>query len=142
VSHEEAAANPDETYKVGTMKEHPLQSLIDAADGLLFPSETDAPFGTLFYPNTTPESIGEVLERAGAMPMQVVHFFERVTTPEPWHNAEEQETRRRWSELQEATEKTLTEPRAYLVGKGTRLVYIIGGVEGGCGGLQTYVVET
>lgn len=127
-----------------------LQPLCDAAEGLLMPSESDAPFTPFFWPDTkvnelSPEQIKEFSDApadAEVASVSVASFFRDVTTTEEWHNAEEAAQVQKFKTLVKTIKKTLKESKVFRVGQVTVDCYVLGEVASGVGGLKTQVVET
>lgn len=127
-----------------------LQSLCEAADGLLVPSETDAPFEPFCWPDEqvkdlTPERARELASAPADTKIECVSiaaFFRDATREQEWHNAEEAAQVQRFKALVKAIKKTLDEPRVFRVGETEIDCYIAGGIAGGVGGLKTQLVET
>lgn len=127
----------------------PVQTLEQAAKGLLFPSETDAPFAPFFWPakdtTLTPERLAQlagVPAGATVKTAKLDSFFRPATKEEDWHNVQEQAEVQRFRELVKVIKSTLTDVRVFRVGETSIDVFIVGQVEGGFAGLQTRVVET
>ena len=121
-----------------------------ASEGLLFPSETDAPFTSFFWSATTsdpftPAALTEFVGAATDAPIKTVklaNFFRDAVKEEDWHNAEEKAEAARFQELLETIKSSLESPQVFRVGATKMDVYIVGKVEGGYAGLKTEVVET
>ncbi|RYY96674.1 MAG: sugar-non-specific nuclease inhibitor NuiA-like protein [Chitinophagaceae bacterium] len=129
---------------------HPdLQHLHEAAQGLLYLSETDAPLEAfaLESPDAPPEAALPPL--AGAAPgspverVELAHFFRnQVRTyegdgPEAVHRAT------RFKALQQQLESTLRDVAVYRVGSVKVDAFILGRLpDGSRGGLRTTLVET
>ena len=125
-----------------------LEALQKAAEGLLFPSEIDAPLVPFFWPEPVPPEAGRLIERA-EMPegtsvkrVSLAAFFRSAVKEEDWHNDEERAEVKKFQALIAVLKDTLKQPQVWLLGEVNRIVYIVGGVEGGSAGLQTRVVET
>jgi hypothetical protein len=111
-----------------------LQPLAEAADGLLMPSETDAPFAPFCWPDVTITdlTLERVRELAGAASNAKVEsvslssFFRDATKIEEWHNAEEAATVQRFKTLVKEIKRTLKSPRVWRVGETTIDCYIAG----------------
>src|SRR5690606_33126609 len=92
-----------------------LEVLHRAADGLLFPSETDAPLVPFFWPDERPSTPtpGLLREKAGVAPdakiksVRLETFFRPATREEEWHNAEEKAEVARFRELVRTLRRTL-----------------------------------
>lgn len=132
-------------------QDHPALSVLkEAAQGLLFPSETDAPLLPFFWPDadTSPltsdrvRALGGVAEGAPLKSVSLAAFFRPATKAEEWHDAEEAGEVERFKGLVAVLKATLKQPQAWRAGEVKIEVYIVGAVEGGWAGLQTHVVET
>jgi hypothetical protein len=132
------------------MSKDTVEMLKEASRGLLFPSETDAPFEPFVWEGEEgePDKAGD-LERAGKPPktpvrvMSLASFFKDVTTEEDWHDAEEKEEVQKFCQLVLALKKTLKDIKVFRVGKVEADLYIVGRTESGdWAGLKTKVVET
>lgn len=126
-----------------------VETLRQAVAGLLFPSETDAPFEPFFWPGdaAAPPDPADVARLSGASdaPVKKVKletFFRPATKAETWHNDEEKALVARFEELVRTLKTTLKDPVVFRVGKTQSDAYIVGMVEGGYAGLKTQVVET
>ena len=128
----------------------PFVAKLEAATkGLLMPSETDAPFRTVYWPLEKAElSTSEIAlyaaEKAEAKVVieSVEQFFEKVSTIEDWMNDDEKAKAERFGNLVKVLEAELENPHVYLIGERERTVAVIGKVKGGFGGVITLVVET
>ena len=123
--------------------------LEQAINGLLFPSETDAPLHVFVWRATVPFSAHALLDHAGydpATPLQTTdlrRFFRPVTTPRAWYGDEEQKRMRRFRALRDLLEAELSDITVYKVGTGAIDVYLVGrAADGTSCGLTTHVVET
>ncbi len=94
--------------------------LEQAVDGLLFPSETDAPLHLFAWPDTLPFSAQALLASAGydpATPLQTTdldRFLRPVTTPRAWYGDEEQERMHRFRALRDLLKAELSNITHYL----------------------------
>ncbi len=130
---------------------HPvIETLKQAADGLLFPSETDAPLVPFFWPREdssklTPETLASLAGVAADTPIKstkLATFFRPATKAEEWHNEEESAQVARFQELVKTLKGTLDDVNVFRLGNTRIDVYVVGKVEGGYAGLKTLVVET
>ena len=130
---------------------HPaLGTLREAAEGLLFPSETDAPLVPFFWADAdavplTSERLLALAQVPVGTPVKSVSlatFFRPATKEEDWHNAEEQAEVKRFQGLVATIKATLGRPQVFRVGETNMDVYVVGVADGGYMGLQTRVVET
>jgi hypothetical protein len=127
-----------------------IETLKHATDGLLFPSETDAPLEPFFWPHDddsklTPETLAPLAGVAADTPVKSVKletFFRPATKEEEWHNDEEKAQVARFQELVRTLKTTLDDVKVFRVGETRIDVYVVGKVEGGYAGLKTLVVET
>ena len=130
-----------------------LQLLDNAASGLLFISESDAPLLPFFWPSDnphlTPQHFAQMLaqlnrndQNANIETVTLQHFFRNATQEEEWHDAEEAARAQQFRALVKTLEDTLQNVQVFRVGEIAIDVFIIGETEGGFAGLQTKVVET
>ncbi|ATB29097.1 nuclease A inhibitor family protein [Melittangium boletus] len=136
---------------MNTQRAAVLKSLLLSAHGLLFISETDAPFTPVDAPGSPFASLDDAAVRrlAGhpdADPVEtrgVDEFFRNAVQEQPWHTPEETATVRRYRALVALLHASLPDARVYRVGAVSIDVLILGtGPGGGALGLATKVVET
>jgi hypothetical protein len=126
-----------------------LAALKTASEGLLFPSETDAPIEVIDWPGEQgkPEK-ARVLELAGLPPTtavkskSLVGFFKDVTKDETWHDDEEKAQVQKFKQLVQALKDTLSDIKVFQAGKVECDVFVVGCTESGWAGVKTKVVET
>jgi hypothetical protein len=124
-------------------------ALEQASKGLLFPSETDAPFEAFEWPaeEGKPDK-ARVLELAGlpaGTPVKakgVDAFFKDATREEDWHNDEEKAEVQRFRQLVQASKDNLKDVKVFLAGRAEKDAFIVGRTDSGWAGLKTKVVET
>jgi hypothetical protein len=124
-------------------------ALKQASAGLLFPSETDAPFEAVEWPGeqAKPDK-ARVLELAGAAPgtpvkvKSLAAFFKDATQEEDWHNDEEKAQVQKFKQLVQAIKDALADVKVFQVGKVESDAYIVGRSDAGGAVLKTKVVET
>ncbi|HEY0607773.1 MAG TPA: nuclease A inhibitor family protein [Herpetosiphonaceae bacterium] len=120
------------------------------SEGLLFPSETDAPIHPFVWEESTPFSIAALRKAKGyddstpIAKLDVDEFFGPATRAYDWHGPEERERVRRFQALLETLKARLSDVAAYKVGaSGTIDVFVVGRAEDGTiAGVTTQVVET
>ncbi len=124
------------------------QALQKASQGLLFPSETDAPFEAFEWEGQEgkPDK-GRVLELAGlaGTPVRVKGldaFFRDVTAEQDWHDDEEKAEVRRFRQLVLTLKELLADLKVFEAGGVEKDVYIVGRAASGWAGLRTKVVQT
>ncbi len=139
--------------------ERVLEALRQASQGLLFPSETDAPIEPFFWSDAAPmtPSIELVASRANveidafegktqeAKPFKtqsLAAFFKPTVVEEDWHNEQEKAEVKRFQVLLAAVKSNLKTPKVFRVGKVEIEVYVVGQVSDGYAGFKTMVVET
>lgn len=125
-------------------------TLATASTGLLMPSETDAPFTPVCWPDGAHRAltIPRLLRLTGHpadSPVEVLgldEFFRNVAYPQPWHDTTQAAQVPRFRRLVEVLRGRLTGVRVYRVDSVRIDVYIVG--TSGCtlAGLSTVVVET
>ncbi|MEG4343625.1 nuclease A inhibitor family protein [Microcoleus sp. A003_D6] len=123
--------------------------LKQAAEGLLFLSETDAPFEVVRWQaqgELTPAILLQLTEHPPDAPVElrtVDEFFAIATAEEDWHDAEERETVQRFRQLVSILKQNLSQLQVYRVGDRSIDAYIVGVTPGGeWAGLATKLVET
>lgn len=126
-----------------------ITRLKHAVDGLLYPSETDAPIHVFAWHEGVPFSPEALLAHVGydrSTPIQVTDldsFFRPVTTPRDWHGPEEQERTARFAALRDLLKNELTDLEVYRVGTISIDIYVVGrDSDDHYVGLATNVVET
>lgn len=123
--------------------------LTQASEGLLFISESDAPFEVVRWSahgELTPAKLLQLTNHAPDAPIQVVSvdaFFAIATQEQDWHDEEEREAVQRFRQLVNVLKETLSQLQVYRVGDRTIDAYIVGVTPSGDWvGLTTQVVET
>src|SRR4051794_15031274 len=127
-----------------------LTALTKASEGLLFPSEADAPFEAFEWPaeQGKPDK-ARVLELAGeeeGTPAKVKGldaFFKDAAEEQDWHDEEERARAEGFRRLVGALKGALKDVKVFQVGAGPEKdVYVVGRADSGWAGLKTRVVET
>jgi hypothetical protein len=128
-----------------------VDALKQASRGLLFRSETDAPFEVISWEaeQGNPDK-ARVLDLAGAAPGTPVKakgldsFFKDATKAEQWHDDQEKAEVQRFQQLVQTLKDHLADVKVFLVGDGSESdAYIVGRAEsGGWAGLKTKVGQT
>lgn len=124
--------------------------LKQASEGLLFLSESDAPFEVVHWKADdqplTPAKLLKLTGHSPNAPVQVVsidEFFAIATQQEDWHDEEERETVQRFQGLVSVLKQNLSQLQVYRVGDRSIDAYIVGLTPAGDWvGLSTQVVET
>ena len=123
--------------------------LKQASEGLLFESESDAPFEVKEWKTReelTPAKLLQLTEHPPDAPVEVAsvdEFFAIATQAENWHDEEERETVQRFQNLVSILKQNLSNIQVYRVGKINIDAYIIGVTPNGDWmGLSTQLVET
>jgi hypothetical protein len=127
-----------------------MQLLTKAADGLLYPSESDYPFQYVEWDTggkrLTKKLIRQLANKKESAPVKsrsLDDFFKNVTEVKDWYEEEEKAETQRFIQLKEILENNLSVIRVFEVGKIEIDAYIIGKtVDGKCAGLATKVIET
>jgi hypothetical protein len=146
----EKIESADAKSPVDQPQEDILEILKQATEGLLFPSETDAPLTPFVWTDVsgeaTPENVLAQADKPAETPIDTTTlsaFFKPTTTEEDWHNDEEKEDVRRFRELVTALKDNLKSIKVYKLGETKMDVYIVGKTsEGSLAGVRTQVVET
>ena len=138
------------TTDAPTLNAPPAITKLDAATaGLQMPSETDAPFRTVYWPlekvGITPAEVALYLtENADAKveTQSVAAFFKNAVAVENWMDEDEKATAKQFKKLVETLDAELEKPQVYRIGEREITAAIIGKVAGGFAGIVTTVVET
>ncbi|GBD05194.1 hypothetical protein HRbin20_00774 [bacterium HR20] len=121
------------------------------ADGVLYPSETDAPVDVLLWEVSQRGAltIDALLDAFGISPQQPVSdvppedFFEGVTDTYDWQNEEERAMTERFRRMKELFFANVTNPKHYWVGERNVHVFLWGRTsDGNYIILKTGIVET
>jgi hypothetical protein len=132
------------------MTAHELRRAVEeAADGLVYTSESDRPFEWFELPRTDWPLAAEDFARAmGAAPgtrleeRDLDEFFKRhIETSDPY-DQRAQEVRPRYEAFRELLRRGLRDVRVYRVGNIEVACYIVGGTDDGVVGVRTVAVET
>jgi len=123
--------------------------LQQASEGLLFGSETDAPFEVIHWSpqeELTPAKLLQLTNPPPDAPVEIVsvhEFFDVANAEEDWHDDEERETAKRFQNLVSTLKQNLSQLQVYRVGSIDIDAYIVGVTDGGeWAGLLTKLVET
>jgi hypothetical protein len=126
-------------------------ALQQASAGLLYQSETDAPWEVVAWGSATGTPTASEVKRlgrhraAGAMAREqpLDEFFAPLTTDQDWYGDEEKAIAQRYRDLLAVIKQHLTSPIVVKVGTRKLTVYVVGvAAEGGWAGLRTRGVET
>jgi hypothetical protein len=133
-------------------KEIPVVALLQAAaEGLQFPSETDAPIEPVAFPGAAngPVDARRILELThppGKAPVRIENvddFFAPVTREQSWQNAQERQTVARFQQLVRVLKDNLADLQVFKIGGAESDVYVLGKTgQGDLAGIKTKVVET
>jgi hypothetical protein len=128
---------------------HLIAELEQAVQGLLVPSETDAPLCAFLWPQPLPFSPQTLLAAAGLPASTPVEesspqrFFAPRVTEQEGMDAAERATAARFRALQRLLKERLKDLRVYRVGQVEIQIWIVGRTPSGrVAGLTTLVVET
>ena len=120
-----------------------------ASEGLLFLSETDAPFAVITWPTQGELNQVKLLQLTNHPPdapvkvVTVDDFFAIATLEEDWHDEEEREIVKRFQHLVSVLKQNLSNIQVYRVGSIEIDAYIVGVTpSGNWMGLSTQLVET
>lgn len=125
-------------------------ALRQAAAGLTYQSETDAPWEVVSWPDATGAPTAEGVLRVGkhrktakVEEQGLEDFFAPLVRDEEWYGPEEKAVSAKYRDLLETVRRLLTAPKVFRVGSRKAAVYVLGEApEGGWGGLKTTAVET
>jgi len=126
------------------------QALQQAADGLTYQSETDAPWHAFAWPAATGEPTGPAVRQMGrhkprspVAEQLVDDFLGPLGRDKDWYGDEERATAAKYRALLDAVKRYLKSPKVVKVGRRKVTVYVVGVAnEGGWAGLMTPAVET
>ena len=120
-----------------------------AAEGLFYPSETDAEILSFIGTKAEMTSKAEILKQTGAASDSAVEekdfagFFARLTEIQDWYEAEEKETVQKFVRLRAVLEDNIRELKVFRIGKIRLDVYVVGlDAENTFLGIKTKAVET
>src|SRR6266498_3558764 len=108
-----------------------MDLLQEAARGLLFTSEADAPIEPMIFPGAGkgPPDARTILELthhpadAPVRTLSVDKFFEPATREQTWHNAQERETVARFKQLVQTLKANLNDLQVFKIGEVESDVY-------------------
>ncbi len=125
-----------------------INQLQQASEGLLWLSESDYPFETVYWENVNNIN-SKLLQNTNSTDDTTIEtreldsFFSRVTEEEDWYNDEEMLICKRYQKLVKLLKTHLTDIKVYRVGEIEVNCYILGKTESGSlAGLSTISVET
>ncbi len=127
-----------------------INALKHAAKGLLYQSETDAPFEFFEWEcsdaNLTPATVRRLGKHKPSDPVQelaLTDFFADLTEDQDWHGRKEKADVKKYRELEKTVRKNLADATVFRVGETEIDIYIAGKTsEGHWAGLKTRAVET
>jgi hypothetical protein len=125
-------------------------ALQQAAQGLTFESETDAPWEAFAWPTARGTPSGAGVRRWGrhgaGTPVEeqaVEEFFAPLCREQDWYGDEERAVAAKYRALLDVVTRCLKTPKVVRVGERRVTVYVVGTAsEGGWAGLRTTAVET
>ena len=123
------------------------ETLTQASQGLLMPSESEYPFEVFIWENVelTSEKILELTNYPPATLIEEVeldYFFRNVAIEKDWHDKIQKENVAKFQNLVQVIKGNLAEFRIYRIGTIEVNVYIVGKTNDGVAGLATKVIET
>jgi hypothetical protein len=123
------------------------ETLTQASQGLLMPSESEYPFEVFVWKDVelTPQKILELTNYPPATSIEEVeldYFFRNVATEKDWHDKIQKEIVTKFQNLVQVIKGNLAEIRVYRIGTIEVSVYIVGKTNDGVAGLATKVIET
>ena len=123
------------------------ETLTQASQDLLLPSESEYPFEVVAWKNVelTPEKILELTNYPPATSIEQVkldYFFRNVATEKDWHDKIQKENVAKFQNLVQVIKDNLAEIQVYRIGTIEISIYIVGKTNDGVAGLATKVIET
>jgi hypothetical protein len=124
-----------------------IETLTQASQGLLMPSESEYPFEIFTWKNVelTAEKILELTNYPPETLIEEVeldYFFRNVATEKDWHDKIQKENVAKFQNLVQVIKDNLAELRVYRIGTIEVNIYIVGKTNDGVAGLATKVIET
>jgi hypothetical protein len=124
-----------------------IETLTQASQELLMPSESDYPFEVVVWEDVelTPQKILELTNYPPATFIEEVeldYFFRNIATEQDWHDEIQREDVTKFQNLVQVLKGNLAEIRVYRIGTIEVNVYIVGKTKDGVAGLATTVIET
>jgi hypothetical protein len=127
-----------------------LPQIQNAIKGLLFMSETDAPFEVIRWTRREPTLTGADLRslvgnnsNATVEEVSVAEFFGDLTQDQEWHDADDKKTVSQYRNLLAVLNSNLTELKVFKIGEVKVDIYVVGRTTGGdWAGVKTKAVET
>jgi len=127
-----------------------VEALKKASKGLLYQSETDAPFEVFTWRGgkngLSKKKVLELGKHDAGAPVEeesLDDFFGELTKEEDWHGPEEKADAKKYQSLLKAVKEHLSGAKVFKVGEREKAVYIVGKTpEGDWAGLKTKAVET
>lgn len=131
------------------MTKRVLSEIRKTARGLFFPSEKDAPFRTISFPNAgevNAHNITMLTQQSADRPVEEVsfdEFFEELTREQKWHGEDERAVLKKFRDLEKILRDKLSRLTIFKIGEVQKKVYILGqSAEGEWLGLETESLET
>ena len=125
-----------------------INQLKSASEGLLWLSESDYPFKTVYWENVD-DLNAKLLELTDCTPKTTIEireldsFFKKATEEKDWYNSEEMTECKRYQALVNLLKTHLKDIKVYRVGSCEVNCYILGKTASGAiAGLSTISVET
>ncbi len=125
------------------------QALRKATEGLLFPSETDAPLEVFEWPGEQGKpdkarvlALAKLPAGTPVKTKSVDAFFKEVTQEQSWHDDEEKAEVQKFKQVVQTLKDSLADPKVFQAGKAESDVYIVGRTDAGWAGVKTKVVQT
>jgi len=124
-----------------------IETLTQASQGLLMPSESEYPFDVLSWEDAelTSEKILELTHYPPATSIEEVdldYFFRNVATEKDWHDSIQKKNVAKFQNLVQVIKDNLAEIRVYRIGTIEISIYIVGKTNDGVAALATKVIET
>ena len=126
-----------------------IDQLSKASEGLLWLSEADYPFETIYWEDLDDISSEKILQKSArdlatnVEVRELDQFFQRVTEEKDWYEEAEMAECRRYQELVTFLKTHLSDIKVYRVGSCEINIYILGKTASGAiAGLSTISVET
>jgi hypothetical protein len=127
-----------------------VSALAEAADGLSYQSETDAPWQAFGWSSANGDPTADAVKKrrrhkasAPVTEESVDEFFAPLVADKDWYGDEEKATAAKYREVLDVIKKKLGGAKVFRIGDRKVTIYVVGtDPAGGWAGLKTSAVET
>jgi hypothetical protein len=127
-----------------------LQALRAATDGLLYMSETDAPFELVHWhssePTLTSVSLLKLIGKSYGVPVEEIgldEFFQALMEDQDWHDEKAKRAVQQYRQLLVVLKQNLADLKVFKIGEVQIDIYLVGrATDGDWAGIKTEATET